>query len=130
MPLLFVSNLELVIVPKGPLSVVLLLSTVILALLGIKPALKEKVLFFYLSGVYAAFMEEILYRGIIFAYHVLAAEAPGRESAEQLADYWVNALQNNLNGELPEGFDAIAIDEIGQEDNTGGSERISAGYIL
>jgi membrane protease YdiL (CAAX protease family) len=40
---------------------------VVLAILGISPAIKRGKLFFYIGGIYAGFMEEILYRGVIFA---------------------------------------------------------------
>lgn len=66
LPLLFLNNLNLGLKPTSTLSMVFLILTIFLALLGIRPAIKEKVLYFYLGGVYAAFMEEILYRSIIF----------------------------------------------------------------
>lgn len=67
LPLLFIPGLELGLIPKSTLSLFLLFTTFLLAILGIKPAIKRKVLYFYLSGIFAAFMEEIVYRSIIFA---------------------------------------------------------------
>jgi len=63
-------------------------------------------------------------RGAMFAYHVNAAEAPGRETPAELAGYWCAALENDLGGKLPGGFDAVAIDEIGSSDGTDESKRI------
>ncbi len=66
LPLLFITNLNLGLKPVNNWSLVFLITTILLALLGIKPAIKQKVLQLYLGGVYASFMEEILYRSIIF----------------------------------------------------------------
>lgn len=66
LPLLFFPQINLGLTPKSSLSVFLLISTFCFALLGIKQAIKQKILISYLGGTYAAFMEEILYRGIIF----------------------------------------------------------------
>lgn len=67
LPLFFFPYLKLGLIPESNLSLLFLITTFILMILGIKPAIKNKNLFFYFSGVFAAFMEEILYRGIIFA---------------------------------------------------------------
>ncbi len=66
LPLLMIENIELGLVPQHWYSLVALLLTIFLAVLGLRPALKQKVLYFYLTGVYASFMEEILYRSILF----------------------------------------------------------------
>lgn len=65
LPLLYLPKVELALAPKSPLSLLFLAITFSLAILGIKPAIKNKVLYFYFGGVYAAFMEEILFRGIL-----------------------------------------------------------------
>lgn len=66
LPLLYFSHLNLAIFPKSPVSIFFLVLTVALSILGIKPAVKKKDLHFYLGGVFAAFMEETLFRGILF----------------------------------------------------------------
>lgn len=66
LPLLFVPQINLGLMPQSPWSVFLLILTFILAFLGIKPAMKNNVLQHYLAGVFAAFMEEILYRSVLF----------------------------------------------------------------
>ena len=65
-PVLFIPGIELGIIPAQPASVILFGLTLILAVLGIRPAIKNKVLRFYIAGIFAGFMEEILYRGIVF----------------------------------------------------------------
>lgn len=72
----------------------------------------------------ARLVKRLRARGILFAYHVNAAAAPGRETAAELATYWCEALENDLGGGLPGGFDAIAIDEIGSPDGSDESRRI------
>jgi membrane protease YdiL (CAAX protease family) len=66
LPILFLPSVDLAMVPKSPLSILFFVSTLLLAILGIKPAIKKKVLHFYIGGVIAAFMEEILFRGVLF----------------------------------------------------------------
>jgi len=72
----------------------------------------------------AALVQDLRARGVLFAYHVIARAEPGRETAEELANYWCEALENDLGGDLPGGFDAMAIDEIGSPDGTDESRRI------
>lgn len=67
LPLLFIPNLELGLIPQNNISLVFLLLTIIFGVVGIKYAIDKKVLYFYFGGVYASFMEEILYRSILFA---------------------------------------------------------------
>ena len=78
----------------------------------------------------ADLVRDLRVRGVMFAYHVIARAEPGRETAEELADYWCDALENDLDGELPGGFDAIAIDEIGSPDGSGESARICTALKL
>lgn len=66
LPLLALSSLNLGLIPKNSWSIVFIVVTMLLALAGITQAKKEKVVMFYTGGVFAAFMEEILYRGVIF----------------------------------------------------------------
>lgn len=66
LPILFLKDVDLGLLPKNSYSIVFLLSTFVLALLGIRRAIKRAVLYFYNAGVFAGFMEEILYRGVIF----------------------------------------------------------------
>jgi hypothetical protein len=68
LPLLAMQNLNLGLIPQHWYSLTALLLTCLFAVLGLRPAIKEKVLYFYLSGVYASFMEEILYRSILFSF--------------------------------------------------------------
>ena len=63
---LFLKNVNFGIQPTAFTSVLFLFITVVLSIFGVKYAIKNKVLFFYIGGIYAAFMEEILYRGVIF----------------------------------------------------------------
>jgi len=72
----------------------------------------------------AAFAKELRARGVMFAWHVNARAEAGRETPRELADYWCDALENDMNGELPQGFDAVAIDEIGSPDGSPESARI------
>jgi len=67
LPLLGINTLNLGLIPQHWYSLLALIVTIVLAVLGLRPAIKQKVLFFYLGGVYASFMEEILYRSILFA---------------------------------------------------------------
>jgi hypothetical protein len=78
----------------------------------------------------AAILRQVRERGVMVAQHVNAASQPGRETAEELADYWCTALENDLGGGLPGGFDAIAIDEIGESDGTPESARICTALRL
>lgn len=66
LPLLFFPQINLGLIPQSKSSILLIMITALLAVLGLKYAMKLKVLFFYLGGIYAAFMEEILFRGVIF----------------------------------------------------------------
>ncbi len=66
LPILFLPNIDLAIIPKSTLSVVFVVATFVLAVLGVKRAIKRKVMFFYFGGISAAFMEELLYRSVIF----------------------------------------------------------------
>ncbi|MBI4066675.1 CPBP family intramembrane metalloprotease [Candidatus Gottesmanbacteria bacterium] len=66
LPLLSLPEVSLGITPTTPISWVMLVVTFALAVAGIRRAIRRNVLFFYLGGVTAAFVEEILYRGIIF----------------------------------------------------------------
>ncbi len=71
LPLLFFKNLDLAIRPHDNLSITFILLTLTLSILGLKKAIKKNKLFFYLGGIYASFMEEILFRGIIFGLSLL-----------------------------------------------------------
>lgn len=66
LPLLFFQEINLGLIPKSLLSICAFLITISLAFLGIKRAIKFKNLFFYNRGISAGFMEEFLYRGVIF----------------------------------------------------------------
>lgn len=66
LPILFIPQIDLAIIPKSLTSILLLILTVFLAVLFVKPAVKNKIVFFYFGGIYASFMEEILFRGVIF----------------------------------------------------------------
>ncbi len=66
LPLLLFPQVDLGVIPKKPVSILLFIVTIILSALGMRYAIKLKVLFIYIGGIYAAFMEEILFRGIIF----------------------------------------------------------------
>lgn len=66
LPILFSPQVDLALVPKSLISVFLFVLTILLAVLFIKPAIKNKIVFFYFGGIYASFMEEILFRGVIF----------------------------------------------------------------
>lgn len=66
LPILFLPQVDLGLIPKSSLSLVFLVATVILAVLGIKSAIRNNVVYIYFGGVFASFMEEILFRGIIF----------------------------------------------------------------
>lgn len=65
LPLLW-TPVELGLRPSWEYSFYFLLLTFLLAVVLYPIARKEKVTQFYIGGVHAAFMEEILYRGIIF----------------------------------------------------------------
>jgi membrane protease YdiL (CAAX protease family) len=66
LPVLFLPKVNLALIPKSPLSILFFVLAVVLAILGIKPAIKKKVLYFYIGGVFASIMEEILFRGVLF----------------------------------------------------------------
>ncbi len=66
LPLLYFSDLELGLKPQSWISLVTLLITVVSTVAFIPAAMKNKVMFFYSGGVMASFMEEILYRGVLF----------------------------------------------------------------
>lgn len=66
LPILFLPQVDLALVPQSLISVLLLVLTIFLAVLFIKPAIKNKIVFFYFGGIYASFMEEVLFRGVIF----------------------------------------------------------------
>lgn len=66
LPILYFPQVDLALVPKSLVSVLLFVLTIVLAVLFIKPAIKNKIIFFYFGGVFASFMEEILFRGVIF----------------------------------------------------------------
>lgn len=65
-PILFFTDINLGLKPTGIVSVLLISISIIAPLFGIIPALKHKSIKLYVQGIYAGFMEEILYRGIIF----------------------------------------------------------------
>ncbi|HLD91769.1 MAG TPA: CPBP family intramembrane glutamic endopeptidase [Patescibacteria group bacterium] len=66
LPILFIPNVNLALIPQRGWSVAFLVLTFVLIVLGVKRAIKRKVMFFYFGGVSAAFMEELLYRSVIF----------------------------------------------------------------
>lgn len=66
LPLLFFPNVDLHLKPVNIASLILLAITVILIVIFMPLAKKKKTLQFYLAGSHAAFMEEILFRGVIF----------------------------------------------------------------
>ncbi|KKQ74386.1 MAG: hypothetical protein US96_C0033G0003 [Candidatus Woesebacteria bacterium GW2011_GWB1_38_5b] len=66
LPILYLPQVDLALVPKSLISVLLFVLTIFFAVLGIKPAIKNKVVFLYFGGIFASFMEEILFRGVIF----------------------------------------------------------------
>lgn len=66
LPILYLPQVDLALVPKSLISIILFILTVVLAILFIKPAIKNKVVFLYFGGIFASFMEEILFRGVIF----------------------------------------------------------------
>ena len=66
LPILFLPKVNLALIPKSSLSILFFVLTVVLAILGIKPAIKKEVLHFYIGGVTASIMEETLFRGVLF----------------------------------------------------------------
>lgn len=66
LPILFLPNVDLALVPQRNLSVIFLIATFIFSALGAKRAINRKVMFFYFNGVSAAFLEEFIYRSVIF----------------------------------------------------------------
>lgn len=67
LPLFVLPELSLGLVPINSLSLIFLFATIVLAIIGIPYAIRKRVLYFYLGGVYASVMEEILYRSVLFA---------------------------------------------------------------
>ncbi len=67
LPLMFFKNLQLGIVPVSYVSVAIIILTLLLTFAGFARAIKQKNLFFYNAGITAGFMEEILYRSVIFS---------------------------------------------------------------
>src|SRR3989338_9168759 len=55
LPILFLPEVTLALTPKSTLSILLLITTFTLAVLGIKPAIKNNVLYVYFGGIFAAF---------------------------------------------------------------------------
>ena len=68
---LFVPGIDLGFVPANTYSLLALVITYILSFLGIRLAVLKKTLQFYIGGIFAAFMEEILFRGVIFGLSML-----------------------------------------------------------
>jgi len=66
LPILFLKDVNLGLIPKSNYSLFFLVLTFVLVFLGLKRAIRRNVLFFYNAGVFAGFMEEFLYRGVIF----------------------------------------------------------------
>ncbi len=66
LPILYFKDINLGLIPASNFSVFLYILSICLPIFGIIPALKHKSIKLYTSGVYAGFMEEILFRGIIF----------------------------------------------------------------
>lgn len=66
LPLFFFPNVNLHLKPANPISLILIATTVVLIVIFIPLAKKKNSLQFYLAGSYASFMEEILFRGVIF----------------------------------------------------------------
>lgn len=65
-PLLYLPTIDLGLKPTSNVSILLLLVSLIFPLFGIVPALKRTASKGYVMGIYAGFMEEILYRGVVF----------------------------------------------------------------
>ena len=57
----------------------------------------------------AAFIKELRSKGCIYAAHVTN---PVSETEDELVARWRAPFENNLGGQLPGGYDAIAIDEL------------------
>jgi len=66
LPLLLLPNIDLHLKPVSTISVALLILTIVLMVVFIPLAKKKNTIQFYFAGSYAAFMEEILFRGVIF----------------------------------------------------------------
>ena len=66
LPLLSIQGLNFGFIPAKDYSIILFIVTVLASVVGIKQAISKKVVYFYIGGIYASFMEEILFRGIIF----------------------------------------------------------------
>lgn len=64
----------------------------------------------------ADFIKELQAQGVIYAAHV---NNPNSATTAELVAHWRGPFDNNLGGELTNGFDAIAIDEL--RNNTNGS---------
>jgi len=65
-PMLFFKDIDIGIFPKSTFAIFFLFLTLFLAIVGLIPTLKKKNIFPYISDTLAAFLEEIIYRGIIF----------------------------------------------------------------
>lgn len=59
----------------------------------------------------AAFVKQLQSQGKIFAYHVVNTFSDST-TAEEVANTWAIPFQNTLYGKLPDGFDAVCIDEL------------------
>jgi len=66
----------------------------------------------------AAFIKEIRNLGVVYAAHVVN---PVTATEEQLVEIWSAPFNDTLGGELPDGYEAIAIDEL--RDNPNGTEQ-------
>jgi membrane protease YdiL (CAAX protease family) len=66
LPLLYIKNVNLGLVPQRPVSLICFSLTLVLSILLVKPASKRRVFYLYSGGVFAAFMEEILFRGVLW----------------------------------------------------------------
>ena len=66
LPVLLLHDVEFGLVPTSFRSVIFIILTSFLAIAGVKRAMKGMNLFFYNAGIIASFMEEIIYRGVIF----------------------------------------------------------------
>ena len=70
----------------------------------------------------ASFIKELRNQGRVYAAHV---NNPSNESATQLLARWRAPFENTLGGQLPGGYDAIAIDEL-HGANTNGTAHSNA----
>jgi membrane protease YdiL (CAAX protease family) len=72
LPLLFIPNLNLALVPQRSVSIIAVIAVFVLSFFLLPYARKKKVIFIYTGGIFAAFMEEILFRGVLFGLAMLA----------------------------------------------------------